>query len=95
MASQDDAQAPGIRSTCISCAGLVIEQANQVWLMDITYIAMARGFVYLAAVVHWLRAGCSLTADLDGHRVLPRSAGRGLGSLNGCPSSSSPIKAAS
>ena len=31
--------------------GLVIEQANQVWAMDITYIAMARGFVYLAAVV--------------------------------------------
>jgi putative transposase len=33
--------------------GLVIEQANQVWAMDITYIAMARGFVYLAAVVDW------------------------------------------
>jgi putative transposase len=33
--------------------GLAIEQANQVWAMDITYIAMARGFVYLAAVVDW------------------------------------------
>jgi putative transposase len=33
--------------------GLVVERANQVWAMDITYIPMARGFVYLAAVVDW------------------------------------------
>ena len=28
---------------------------NQVWATDITYIPMARGFVYLVAVVDWLR----------------------------------------
>jgi len=28
-------------------------QPNQVWAMDITYVPMARGFVYLAAVVDW------------------------------------------
>ena len=33
--------------------GLVIDRPNHVWAMDITYIAMARGFVYLAAVVDW------------------------------------------
>ena len=33
--------------------GLAIERANQVWAMDLTYIPMARGFVYLAAVVDW------------------------------------------
>ncbi|HET7300322.1 MAG TPA: IS3 family transposase [Oleiagrimonas sp.] len=33
--------------------GLKIDHANQVWAMDITYIPMARGFVYLAAVVDW------------------------------------------
>ena len=33
--------------------GLVIDRPNQVWAMDITYIPMARGFVYLAAVVDW------------------------------------------
>lgn len=33
--------------------GLAIERANHVWAMDITYIPMARGFVYLAAVVDW------------------------------------------
>ncbi|HEW79503.1 MAG TPA: IS3 family transposase [Phycisphaerales bacterium] len=32
---------------------LKIDRPNQVWAMDITYIPMARGFVYLAAVVDW------------------------------------------
>ena len=31
----------------------VVKQPNQVWAMDITYIPMARGFVYLAAVLDW------------------------------------------
>ena len=30
-----------------------IDRVNQVWAMDITYIPMAKGFVYLAAVVDW------------------------------------------
>jgi putative transposase len=33
--------------------GLKIERPNQVWAMDITYIPMARGFVYPTAVVDW------------------------------------------
>jgi len=33
--------------------GMRIDRANQVWAMDITYIPMARGWVYLAAVVDW------------------------------------------
>jgi len=33
--------------------GLSVDRPNQVWAMDITYIPMARGFVYLAAVVDW------------------------------------------
>jgi putative transposase len=33
--------------------GMKVERANQVWAMDITYIPMARGFVYLTAVVDW------------------------------------------
>ena len=32
---------------------LPVVRPNQVWAMDITYIPMARGFVYLAAVVDW------------------------------------------
>jgi putative transposase len=31
----------------------VIEQPNEAWAMDITYIPMSRGFVYLAAVLDW------------------------------------------
>jgi putative transposase len=49
---------------------LKIERANQVWAMDITYIPMARGFVYLAAVVDWYtrrvltwRLSITMTAD--------------------------------
>ena len=33
--------------------GLEITRSNQVWAMDITYIPMARGFVYLAVVLDW------------------------------------------
>ena len=33
--------------------GIAITRPNQVWAMDITYIPMARGFVYLAAVLDW------------------------------------------
>jgi putative transposase len=32
---------------------LPVTRPNQVWAMDITYIPMARGFVYLTAVVDW------------------------------------------
>jgi putative transposase len=32
---------------------LSVTGPNQVWAMDLTYIPMARGFVYLAAVVDW------------------------------------------
>jgi putative transposase len=32
---------------------LSIDRANQVWAMDITYVPMACGFVYLAAVMDW------------------------------------------
>jgi putative transposase len=50
--------------------GLAIERPNQVWAMDITYIPMARGFVYLAAVVDWfsrrvLSWRLSITMDVD------------------------------
>jgi putative transposase len=33
--------------------GLVIDRPNQAWAADITYIPMARGFVYLFAVMDW------------------------------------------
>jgi putative transposase len=33
--------------------GMVIDRPNQVWATDITYIPMARGFMYLIAVMDW------------------------------------------
>jgi putative transposase len=50
--------------------GLAVERANQVWAMDITYIPMARGFVYLAAVMNWfsrrvLAWRVSITMEVD------------------------------
>jgi putative transposase len=33
--------------------GLAVERPNQVWAMDITYVPMARGFGYPAAVIDW------------------------------------------
>jgi len=33
--------------------GLPIDRPNQVWCADITYIPMAKGFVYLVAVMDW------------------------------------------
>ncbi len=45
--------APGHRIYPYLLRKLPITRPNQVWAMDITYIPMARGFVYLAAVVDW------------------------------------------
>jgi putative transposase len=45
--------APGHKIYPYLLRKMTIDQPNQVWAMDITYIPMARGFVYLAAVVDW------------------------------------------
>jgi putative transposase len=51
-------------------SGLAIEQPNQVWAADITYIPMAKGFLYLVAIMDWAsrrvltwRTSNTLTAD--------------------------------
>jgi putative transposase len=45
--------APGHKVYPYLLRGVTIDRPNQVWAMDITYVPMARGFVYLAAVVDW------------------------------------------
>ena len=45
--------APGHKIYPYLLRGMTIERPNQVWCMDITYVPMGRGFVYLAAVVDW------------------------------------------
>ena len=44
---------PGHRIYPYLLRKLVIDRPNQVWATDITYIPMARGFVYLCAVMDW------------------------------------------
>jgi putative transposase len=62
--------APGHKIYPYLLRDLAIDRPNQVWAMDITYIAMARGFVYLTAVVDWysrrvLSHRVSITMDAD------------------------------
>src|ERR671910_2294080 len=45
--------APGHKIYPYLLGKLPVTRPNQVWAMDITYIPMARGFVYLAAVLDW------------------------------------------
>jgi putative transposase len=45
--------APGHKIYPYLLRKLPITRPNQVWAMDITYIPMARGFIYLAAVLDW------------------------------------------
>ena len=52
--------APGHKIYPYLLRNVPIIRPNQVWAMDLTYIPMARGFVYLAAVVDWSAAGSSL-----------------------------------
>jgi putative transposase len=35
-------------------SGLAIERVNQVWCSDVTYIPMAKGFLYLVVVMDWV-----------------------------------------
>jgi len=45
--------APGHKIYPYLLRDLAVTRPNQVWAMDLTYIPMARGFVYLAAVIDW------------------------------------------
>ncbi len=45
--------APGHKIYPYLLRNLAVDHPNQAWAMDITYIPMARGFAYLAAVVDW------------------------------------------
>jgi putative transposase len=62
--------APGHKIYPYLLGGLAVERPNQVWAMDITYIPMAHGFVYLAAVIDWstrrvLAWRVSITMEVD------------------------------
>ena len=45
--------APGHKIYPYLLRGMTVDRPNQVWAMDLTYVPMARGFVYLAVVIDW------------------------------------------
>ncbi len=45
--------APGHKIYPYLLGGLKITRPNQVWAVDITYIPMSRGFLYLVAIIDW------------------------------------------
>lgn len=45
--------APGHKIYPYLLSGVEITRPNQVWAADITYIPMARGFLYLVAIIDW------------------------------------------
>ena len=62
--------APGHRIYPYLLRRLAVARPNQVWATDITYVPMARGFVYLVAIVDWFsrrvlawRLSITLTTD--------------------------------
>ncbi len=62
--------APGHKVYPYLLRNLAVTRPNQLWAMDITYVPMARGFVYLAAIIDWhsrrvlaWRLSITLTAD--------------------------------
>ena len=88
--------APGHKIYPYLLRKLPVTRPNQVWAMDITYIPMARGFVYLAAVVDWfsrrvLAWRLSITMDATSASRRWRRRWPGTASRR----SSTPIRAAS
>ena len=62
--------APGHKIYPYLLRKLAVTRPNQVWATDITYVPMARGFVYLVAIVDWFsrkvlawRLSITLSAD--------------------------------
>jgi len=60
--------APGHRNHPYLLSGVEITRPDQVWAADITYIPMARGFLYLVAIIDWCSRyvlSCRLSNTLD------------------------------
>ena len=45
--------APGVQRFPYLLKGLAVDRPNQVWCTDITYVPMARGFLFLVAIMDW------------------------------------------
>ena len=73
--------APGHKIYPYLLRGLAISEPNHVWAADITYIPMARGFLYLVAIIDWASRAVlawRLSNTIDSG-LLRRGAGGGSG----------------
>ena len=61
-----------------------VQQPDQVWSTDITYVPMRHGFLYLTAVMDWYSRYVLAGAAIEhaGWRVLPGDLGRGAAGLD-------------
>jgi len=61
--------------------GLTIDQPNPIWATDIGYIPMARGFMYLVAIIGLAQPTSAVLASIEylGHGLLHRCPGGGPG----------------
>jgi len=76
--------------------GLIIDRPNQVWCADITYIPMAKGFVYVVAVMDWFSRrvlAWRLSITMETECCVTRYARRWIGTA--VRKYSTPIKACS
>ena len=73
--------APGHKIYPYLLRGLAITEPNHVWASDITYIPMARGFLYLVAIIDWASRAVLAwrLSNTDGHALLRRGAGGSSG----------------
>ena len=70
--------APGHKIYPYLLRNLAVTRPNQVWAADITYVPMARGFVYLVAIVDWFsrtRPGLAALDHAIGGLLYRRSGG--------------------
>ena len=61
---------PGHRLYPYLLRNTVVEQPDQVWCADITYVPMPRGFLYLVAIMDWFSryvVAWALSNSLEGH----------------------------
>ena len=70
---------PGHRIYPYLLCGMKITRPNQVWAADITYIPMARGFLYLMAIIRLVQPVRALLEAVKhaGRRLLRRGSRRG------------------
>ena len=89
--------APGHKIYPYLLRGVAITEPNHVWAADITYIPMARGFLYLVAIIDWASRAVlawRLSNTMDSG-LLRRGAGGGAGCDTASRRFSTPTRARS